>query len=290
MPASILRRATFAAASATIAGLGVLAASPASAVSAELDYTCTFYGFPEGLDEGELDPEERKLVDAAKEGEVPLDELAAELPEIIEIEGLAATAAFDSAIADGATTTPGSTVELEPVAGTVVLSAEIRAEVRKLGITEGFAGALLWAEIEETSAERETEFFFDEVSIPESGSLALSTEDGVAEAFRANAAGTFTYAAGDFELFIAPADEESAVFAGVGCTPNDDQDLRIDQIVAVGATTPAPTTPEPVRPGVVQTDAAQPISPTWLPLAAAGVGSIVLAGAASRLAGRARRN
>ena len=153
---------------------------------------------------------------------------------------------FDSAMRTAPPPAP-STVQLEPVEGAIVLSAEAVAEIRKLGLNDGVAGALLLAGIEETGADSETDFFFDAVSLPESGSLTLSTDDGFAEPFRANAAGTFTYVAGDLELFIASEDEESVMFAGLSCIPDEGQDLTIDQIVAVGATTPTPTPSAPGR-------------------------------------------
>ncbi|WP_404382110.1 hypothetical protein LL946_15215 [Knoellia locipacati] len=293
MLAPNLRRASVATATMTLAGLGFLTTAPVHAASAELDFTCTLFGFPELPEGTELGAEERRMLDAAREGEASLDALADEIPEVIEIPGLKLSASFDSAIADGATTTAPSTVQLEPVKGAIVLSAEAVAEIRKLGLTEGVAGALLLAGIEETGADSETDFFFDAVSLPESGSLTLSTDDGYAEPFRANAAGTFTYVAGDMELFIASEDEESVMFAGFSCVPDEGQDLTIDQIVATGAPTttptPTPSAPGPVRPDVVQTDAAQPTSPTWLPLTAAGIGSVLLFGAASQLVGRAGR-
>ncbi|KGN40162.1 hypothetical protein [Knoellia aerolata] len=292
MPAPTLRRVAVTAATAALTGLGVVAVGPAHAASAELAYTCTLFSFEDGVEVDDLDADDRALLESAKEGDVPLAELEAEIPGLVEIPGLEATATFDSAIEDGATARAGSTVELEPVAASFTLSPEIGAELRALGITEGEAGAMLFAGIEETGLERDTEFYFDTVSIPESGPLTLSTEDGFAEDFRVNAPGTFTYVAGEVELFIAVEDEESILFAGLTCTPDEDQDLTIDQVVAAAAPTPTPTptAPGPVRPDVVQTDAAQPTSPAWLPVASLGLGSILVVGAASRLRRRAPRH
>ncbi|WP_156971536.1 hypothetical protein, partial [Knoellia sinensis] len=247
MPAMILRRAG---AAAVLSGLAFAATAPAHAASGELTYTCTLFGFPQGFDVESLDATERKLLDSAKGGEFSTQGLAEEIPGLVEVHGLKASAAFDSAIEDGATAAPGATVELEPVAGSFEFAPEVGAELRKLGITEGFAGAMLFAGIEETGLERETEFFFDTVSVPESDALTLTAEDGVAQSFRVNAAGTFTYTAGDFEFFIATDDEnpEDMTFAGLSCIPDDDQDLTIDQVDATAKpapTTPAPTTPAP---------------------------------------------
>jgi len=274
--------------------LGVFAASaslalvaPAQAASAEIAYTCSLFALPAGVDIDDLDAEGQNLLKSAEKGEVKPDALAAEIPEFIEVEGLKATASFDSAIADGATTTAGSTVALEPLSARFTFDAAVTAELGKLGITQGEAGALLFAGIDETGAEREAEFYVESVSVPDSGAFTLESDDGFAEPFKVNAPGEFTYVAGDFSFFIATGDELTGSFAALECVADDDQDLTIDQVTATAApTTPTtPTTPPsepPVRPDVVQTDAAQP-SPSSLPLVAAGAGSVVVLGAASHL-------
>ena len=295
MTATPLRRATVTAAAATLAGLGLLTATPAHAVSDELSYTCSLFALPDGFPIEDLGTEERRLLDSAKEGELAPEELAAEIPEIIELDGLKATATFDSAIEDGARVVAGTSVELEPVSGTFTLSPEIGDALRELEIPDAVGGAFVFTSIEETGLERGVEFYFDSVTIPASGEVTLSSEDGFTEAFRAHAPGTYTYVAGDFDLFVGTEEGETAAFAGISCVLDEDQDPTIDQVVATAASTPTPTptptTPPagPVRPDVVQTDVAQPTSPTWLPLAATGVGSVLVLGAASRLTRRSAR-
>lgn len=280
MTSSTTRRLCFGALAATAA----LAISvPAHAASDEIAYTCTLYALPFGIEVDELDTEEQELLRSATEGEVAPEALAEEIPEFVEIEGLTATASFDSVIKDGATAAAGTRVELSPVAGAVTLGADVTDELVALGITEGEAGALLFAGIEETGVESDTEFYFDSVSVPKSGAFTLKDSDGFAESFRVNAPGTFTYTAGDLSVYISTGDEESGSFAALECVADDDQELAIDQVTVKAAATPTPTTPGPVRPDVVQTDAAQPTAPSWLPLAAAGTGSILVLGASSAL-------
>ncbi|MFW5472587.1 hypothetical protein ACOCJ5_04690 [Knoellia sp. CPCC 206450] len=280
MPSSLLRRACL---GAFAASTSLALVTPAQAASAEITYTCGLFALPAGLDVADLGAHGQKLLESAEKGEVAPDALAAEIPEIIEVEGLKVTASFDSAIADGATTTPGSTVELEPLSARFTFDAGVTAELGKLGITEGEAGALLFAGVDETGAEREAEFWFESVSVPGSGAFTLESDDGFAEPFKANAPGEFTYVAGDFSFFLATGDEENGTFAALECVADDDQDLTIDQVTARAEGTTPPPTPEPVRPDVVQTDAAQPASPSMLPLLAAGAGSVVVLGAGSHL-------
>ena len=72
MHALTLRRASVAIATVTLAGLGFLAAAPAHAASAEIDFTCTLFGFPE-LPEGTgLGAEERRMLDAAAKARSPV--------------------------------------------------------------------------------------------------------------------------------------------------------------------------------------------------------------------------
>lgn len=283
MTSAALRRVCFSALAATAA---LTLAPAAQAASDDIAYTCTLFSLPVDIELEDLSPDERQMLKSVEEGDVDAGEAAEEIPEFVEIEGLKATAAFDSAIEDGATAAVGSRVELEPVEATLTIGDDVADELRTLGITEGIAGAGLLARIEETDAFRETDFFFESLSVPASGGFTLTSDEGYAESFRVNAAGTFTYEAGDLGVFFGTDDEESGAFAALECAPDDDQDLSIDQVVAPGAATPTPTptptpttTPSaPVRPDVVQTDAAQPTSPSWLPLAAAGAGSFILVG------------
>lgn len=278
MTSAALRRVCFSALAATAA----LTLTPsAQAASDDLAYTCTLFSLPTDIELEDLNSAERQLLKSVEEGDVDPGEAAEEIPEFVEIEGLKATASFDSAVEDGATVAVGSRVELEPVAGTFSFGDDVATELRKLGITDGFAGATLLAGIEETETDRETDFFFETLSVPASGGFTLTSEDGMAESFRVNAAGTFTYVAGDFGVFFGTGDEDDGAFAALDCVADEDQDLTIDQVVAKAASTPTPTpsTPGPVRPDVVQTDAAQPTSPSFIPAAALGFGVIAMAGA-----------
>ncbi len=288
MPVTTLRRASVTAAAATFAGLGALAVAPAHAVSAELTYTCSAFTVSEEIDPEGLPEAAREAIERAQEGDLSgLEDLQGlegleDLP-IEEIEDLVVTAVFDSAIANGATTTPGSTVALSPLTTTITLAPETVAALTDIDLATAEAGAVLYSGIEETGAEREAYFEFEDVSV--TGGRAELKGTGDAEAFKANAPGTFTYAGGDLDVFIG---DPQGPFTVLECTLDEGQDATIDVITAKAAPTTPPTTPPtgPVRPDVVQTDAAQPTSPTWLPLAATGVGSVLVLGAASRLTRR----
>ncbi|WP_353952674.1 DUF6801 domain-containing protein [Knoellia sp. S7-12] len=278
MTSAALRRVCFTALAATAA---LTLAPSAQAASDDIAYTCTLFSLPTDIDLEDLSSDEREMLKSVEEGEVDAAEAAEDIPEFVEIEGLNATASFDSAIEDGATAAVGSRVELEPVAATLTFGDDVASELRTLGITDGIAGAGMLAGIEETEADRETEFFFEKLSVPASGGFTLTTEDGVADSIRINGAGTYTYVAGDLGVFFATGDDETGTFAALECVADDDQDLTIDQVTAKAAPptgTPTPTPSGPVRPDVVQTDVAQPTSPSWLPFAAAGAGSFILVG------------
>lgn len=285
MPVTTLRRASVTAAAAAFAGLGAFAATPAHAVSAELTYTCSAFTIPEEIDPEALPEAARDAIEKAQEGDLSqLEDLQdmeglEDLP-IDEIEDLVVTAVFDSAIPNGATTTPGSSVDLSPLSTTITLPPETVAALTDIELATAEAGAVLYAGIEETGADREAYFEFEDVTL--TGGQAELNGTGDAEAFKANAPGTFTYAAGDLDVFIGDPD---GPFTVLECTLDEGQETAIDVITAkAAATTPPP--PAPVRPDVVQTDAAQATSPTWLPLAATGVGSVLVLGAASRLTRR----
>jgi len=273
-----------------LAGLGVFAVAPAQAQSAELDYTCSLLTLDGDIDPDQLPEEARKALELAQEGDLSgiegldaIEGLQDALP-LEEIGNLAVTAVFDSAIADDATTPVGSTVKLSPLKATVTLLPETVAALTGIDIESALAGAVLYAGIDETGKDREAFFEFDDIALDD-GRLNLSGT-GDAQSFKVRETGTHTYVAGDLEIFLA--DSEST-FTMLECTLDEDQDATIDQITAQAAptTTPPPATtaptPTPVRPSVVQTDAAQPTSPTWLPLAAVATGSILVLGAGSHL-------
>ncbi|EAQ00385.1 hypothetical protein JNB_09439 [Janibacter sp. HTCC2649] len=287
MPALTLRTLGAAtAATAALSGLSFLATAPAHAESGSLDYTCTATLVPADLPAGELSDTARKAIEKARGGDTSalkaLEALADELP-FEEIPDLAVTAVFDSAIGDDAVVPVGSTVELSPLTTTITFpAATVTAALADIDLPTAQALALLDAGIEEDGQSREAIFDFDKFGGGDGSFTATGT--GEAESFKAAKAGAYTYAAGDLLAFVG---DPEGPFTSFECTPAEDQDLTIDQVTAQAATTtPTPTPSGPVRPDVVQTDAAQPTSPTWLPLAAAGAGSILILGAASQVARR----
>ncbi|MEO7268559.1 MAG: hypothetical protein ABIW49_05050 [Knoellia sp.] len=273
------------AATAALSGLTLLASAPAHAESASLDYTCSAFLIPADLP-GDLSDGARKAIEKAKGGDTSalkaLEALEDE-PPFDEIPDLAVTAVFDSAIGDDAEVRVGSTVELAPLTTTITFpAATVTAALADIDLPTAEAEAFLDARIEELGQSHEALFEFDEFGGGDGSFTATGT--GEADSFKAAKAGAYTYSAGDLEAFVG--DPEGA-FTYFQCTPDEDQDLTIDQVTAKAAsTTPTPTPSGPVRPDVVQTDAAQPTSPTWLPLAAAGAGSILILGAASQVARR----
>lgn len=290
MPTSTLRRASATAAAAAFAGLGVLAAAPAHAQSAELTYTCSLFVITEAIDLELLPDAAAEAITKAKEGDLSgLQDLeaiaglaAADLPADL-VEGLPVTAAFDSAIADGATTAVGSTVALSPLDAAITLPPETVAALTGISLDAALAAGVLYAGIDETETDRDAFFDFDEVAVEDGQISLLGTGD--AESFTATQAGTHSYVGGDMDVLVG---DPVGAFAVLQCTLDDGQDSTIDVITAKAAVptptpTPSPTQPAPVRPDVVQTDAAQPTSPTWLPLVGAGAGSILAVAGASHL-------
>lgn len=278
MPSSVLRRLCLGAFSAS-ASLALVA--PAQAASSELTYTCTLFSLPAGLDVGDLGAEGQQLLESAEKGEVDPGALAAEIPELVEVEGLKVTASFDSAIKDGATATVGSTVQLAPVSTTIQFPAATVAALGDLDLDVAFGGSYLYAGIDETGAERDVETEFESLELVD-GTLT-ATGEGDAEPFTLRQPGDHTFVAGDLEIILL--DESETSFVVLECSLDEGQDATIDVVTAKAAATTAPPAPAPgpVRPDVVQTDAAQPASPSTLPLLAAGAGSVVVLGAASHL-------
>lgn len=326
---TLVRRVCVGTVAAGVAGLTALTlAGPASAASADLDYTCALFSIdiPGGIDPEDLEDElteeldkgqslkeaARQVIpqgpegDTAPEGKAapsvpaaPTDEPAASdapdaadapdddleegpWPDITPIaEDLPLSARFDTAIADGATTPVGKNVSLEPATARFTVSPELATELSALSVGEGLGGAFLYGGVVESEQEIGIEFDIDDFTLGD-GDLTLEGTSAFADDDLAvDKAGTYTYAAGDVDAFFI--DEENLAVVGLECTLDEGQDATVDQVTAKAAPAPAPT---PVRPDVVQTDAAQPTSPAWLPLTAAGLGSILVLGAASVTARR----
>ncbi len=273
------------AATAALSGLTLLAAAPASAESASLDYTCSAFIVPADVELGELSDVARRAIEKAKGGDASaLRSLKAveEEPPFEEIPNLAVSAVFDSVIADDAVVPVGSTVKLSPLTTTISFpAATVTAGLADIDLPVAQVAAFLYSRVDELNQEREALFEFKEFAFDNGKFSATGT--GEADPFTAAKAGAYTYAAGDLEVYVGDPEGPFAVFE---CTLDDDQDAAIDQVTAKAASTSTPTPSGPVRPDVVQTDAAQPTSPSWIPLAAAGVGSILVLGAASQVARR----
>lgn len=301
-------------------------AAPASAESVDLNYTCALFTVdipgefdPEALEEKlteELDqgeslkdaareaiPEVEKADPTAKAAPTSTDKPAADepgddeadepgddeeppFPDITPIaENLPLTARFDTAIADGATTPLGKDVSLEPASARFTLSTELTDELGALSIGTGLGGAYVYGGVVESDQPIGIEFDLDTFGLGKGPVTLDGTSSFADEEVAVTKAGTYTYAAGDLDFFFI--DEETLTVAGLECTLDEGQDPTVDQVTAKAATTPTtPTTPAPERPVVVQTDAAQPTSPSWLPLTAAGLASILVLGGATRFATR----
>lgn len=326
---TLVRRVCVGTVAAGIAGLTALTlAGPASAASADLDYTCALFSIdiPGGIDPEDLEDElteeldngqslkdaARKAIPQAPEGDTapegkaapsvaaaPTDAPAAsDVPDAPDApdddldegpwsditpiaEDLPLSARFDTAIADGATTPVGKNVSLEPATARFTVSPELATELSALSVGEGLGGAFLYGGVVESEQEIGIEFDIDDFTLGD-GDLTLDGTSAFADDDLAvTKAGTYTYAAGDVDAFFI--DEENLSVVGLECALDEGQDATVDQVTAKAAPAPAPT---PVRPNVVQTDAAQPTSPAWLPLTAAGLGSILVLGAASVTARR----
>jgi hypothetical protein len=278
MPVSSLRRVSVTAAAATFVGLGALAATPAQAASAELSYTCTLFSLPPGIELPDLSEAERQGLRDAVEGDVEGLEALLEEVDFVEVPGLKLTASFDSAI-DAPTAPVGTEIELSPVQTRITLPTATAAALGELNLPVAMGGSYLVAGFDESGAERDVLTEFEGFAAGD-GTFS-ATGEGEAESYVLEEAGQHTYLAGD--LFVVLSDPQEN-FAYLECTLDEGQDSTIDVITARAATTtpPAPA-PAPVRPEVVQTDAAQPTSPSWLPLAAAGAGSVLVLGAASHV-------
>ncbi|MBM6405563.1 hypothetical protein JQN72_15060 [Phycicoccus sp. CSK15P-2] len=190
-----------------------------------------------------------------------------------------ATASWDSGIADGLVVEVGDSVSLDPYTGTVELPTGFVDALRDSGRTELGGGGLQLTVLEESDEPFIIELVFDSTPVPASGPMTLDLSGVDPEDIEATEAGTYTLVANDFFL----SDDDDT--AGMYCELVDNGDATIDSFTAQAApgptvtVTPTPTvtvTASPVRPVLVQTDAAG-AGPSLLP-AAAGAGLLVLAG------------
>ncbi|PRY59296.1 hypothetical protein BCF74_11033 [Knoellia remsis] len=200
-----------------------------------------------------------------------LDQLGANLP---------ITAVFDSAIADGATAPANSEVTLDPVTAKIFLTPQINDQIPDAVFPVAIGGLDLYGGVPETDQEINAAIDFDSFG-EDGGGVIVSGKGEADEALEVGGPGTYSYEAGDLTLYAINEDDNLAI--GIDCALNDGQDATIDTVRVVGA---AGSGSGPVRPVVVQTDAAQPTTPSALPYAAVAFGATLVIGGA---AGMARR-
>lgn len=229
------------------AALG-LAAVPAQAASGSVGYTCSIVSFH-------------------SEPEGPTD-------------GFAMTAKFDSAIEDGVKVPVGTTVRLSQVPGQFTFSAPLVAAMRDLGVPAGMADATMdsyFMQGLEKSPTTYTEMEFDF-----SGGAATIHGPGKAAAYTVRTEGAHTFAAGKVAFKLSHRD--GFALGTITCEVAEGEEPAIDAVFGVAAAptpTPTVTTGGPLRPEVVQTDAAQPSNDAGMPSAlVAGAALLALSGAA----------
>ncbi len=234
-----------------------LSAAPASAASADLEYTCEW-----GVSDGD--------------GGGPTG------------EGDAASASWDSGIEDGLIVPVGTSVPLDPYSGTITLPAEFVDALRAQDRTELTGGGVHFTVIEESDEPFFVEFSFETTPIPADGPMVVEVEGIDEDEINATEPGTYTLLAQDFFLFSGDDNDET----GMGCEMTDEGDPTIDAFEAVGeepteepTETVAPTvtvTATPVRPALVQTDVAEGTP-------AGNAGGLALAGGAAAMLALAGR-
>lgn len=229
-----------------------LSAAPASAASADLQYTCEW-----SVDDGD--------------GGGPAG------------EGDPATAGWDSGIADDLVVPVGTSVPLDPYTGTITLPEPFVEALRAQDRTELAGGGLQLTVIEESDEPFVIELTFESTPVPAEGPMTVEVEGIDEEEIEATEPGTYTLLASDFFLFSG--DDENT---GMGCELTDEGDATIDAFEAVEeepTETVAPTvtvTATPVRPALVQTDVAEGTP-------AGNAGGLVLAGGAAAMLALAGR-
>jgi uncharacterized protein DUF6801 len=221
-----------------------LSAAPASAASADLQYTCD-WGI--GDAEGTGDP---------------------------------ATASWDSGIADDLEVPVGTSVDLDPYSGTVTLPDAFVAELRAQDRTELSGGGLQLTVVEETEEPIVIDLAFETTPVPADGPMVLELEGVDADPIEATEPGTYTLLASDF-IIGSDLDENLGLLCEM--TDEGDATIDAFEAVGEPTETPtatvAPTvtvTATPVRPALVQTDVAEGTP-------SGGTGGLALAGGAAAL-------
>lgn len=196
------------------------------------------------------------------------------------------TARFDSPLEDGAKVRVGTELQIAPVKGSYTLSpALVKDLLDYAGDTpaRGTASVAMTGMLD--NARLNIDLAWEDMPYAlAAGSPATLTgtgapSEGDPTSFEVRE-GAHEFRADDLFVALRLGDDLSAYLA---CTPQRGTSTLIDRITGVAAT--STTAPAPARPSVVQTDAAQPTSPSWVPLAA-GAGSILVLGAASVTARR----
>lgn len=212
-----------------------LAATSASAESADLSYSC-FYGVGQSEGSG------------------------------------SATATFDSGIGDGLVVEVGDEVELDPFTGSITVPQGFTDDLRSNEYSEIDGGGFVITLVDESGEEFVVQVSFPATPVPAEGPLTLQLTGQDEDAVVAEE-GTNTLIASDVFLVVDTGSQEPEV--GMYCELTDEGDVSIDAFEATAAATPTTTvtaspTASPVRPVVVQTDFAGEGRSTALPLLAGG--------------------
>ncbi|MBM6399964.1 hypothetical protein [Phycicoccus sonneratiae] len=210
------------------AALVGLSATPAAAASRDLAYSCDW-----GVDDG----------DGGVEG-----------------SGDAASATWDSGIADDLVVATGTSVPLSPYTGTITLPTPFVDALRAQERPDLAGGGFHLVVVDESEQAFDLELLYGPTAVPAEGPMTLQVEGLDEVSVDTPEPGTYTLVTADFQLFV-----EEDENTGLACELTDEGDPTIDAFEAVGeapTTTPPATTapavaPSPIRPALVQTDAAE---------------------------------
>ncbi len=207
-------------------GLVALTATSASADSGPVEYSCEFgVGDPEGPGE--------------------------------EGSGTA-TASFDTAVPDGLVVDVGDQVTLNPFTGTVTFPEAFVTMLRDAGLTSLEGGGEAFLFVDGGEGELYAAFPWGPVAVPAEGPLTVELLEGDAESYRVQDAGAHRILMSGFAFWVETGEEEPVAWMFCG----SDDEVVVDtfqarQATAVPVPTVTVTTAAPVRPVLVQTDAAQ---------------------------------